>query len=148
MLVSRCPRAVEAKFRLLYVGTDLELAAAVRQVLTEPDYHLVTCGDRGSAVLFLKSGIPYELLLIDLEWRGSEGVKIAELARSLPHRKRMPIILLAATKSTTHPETLVHLAQTKKVSKAGVVEIVTRTKDMVSLATVVTRLLVRNRKGR
>ena len=110
MLVSRCPRAVEAKFRLLYLSTDLELIAAMKQVLREPDYHLVTCGDHGSAALFLTSDIPYDLLLIDLEWRGSEGLNLVKLTRSLTSRKRLPIILLAATRSTPHPDTLVHKA--------------------------------------
>jgi CheY-like chemotaxis protein len=81
----------------LYLGTDLELVAALRRVLTESGYRLVTCSDRETAILFLKSEIPYDLLLIDLEWRGTEGLKLARLAHSLRHRKRMPIILVAAT---------------------------------------------------
>jgi hypothetical protein len=48
------PRATEAKFRLLYFGSDLELVAALRKVLTKPDYRLVTCSDRESAILFLQ----------------------------------------------------------------------------------------------
>jgi len=70
----------------LYLGTDLELIAAVRQELTESDYRLVACSDRESAILFLKSEIPYHLLLIDLDWRGREVLKFARLANSLRHR--------------------------------------------------------------
>jgi CheY-like chemotaxis protein len=103
----------------LYLGTDLELIAAVRQVLTEPDYRLVTCSHREGAVLFLRSEIPYDLLLIDLEWRGKEGLKLARIAHSLRHRKRMPIILVAATE----------LSSDLKVSarKAGMNKCVTKT---------------------
>ena len=121
------PPSTESKFRLLYLGTDLELIAAVRQVLTEPDYRLVACSDRETAILFLKCEIPYQLLLIDLEWRGMEALKLARLAHSLRHRKRMPIIVVAT-----------ELSSDLKASarKAGVSECVTKTPDvgMVSQA--------------
>ena len=90
------PRRRESKFRLLYLGTDVKLIAAVQRVLTPPDYEVVACSDRESAVLFLRSEIPYDLLLIDYEWRGKDGIRLARLARFQPHRKRMPRILVAS----------------------------------------------------
>jgi DNA-binding response OmpR family regulator len=94
------PRSTESRFRVLYLGEDLELMAALRKVLTKPDYQLVACSDHESAILFLKSEIPYNLLVIDLEWPGAEGLKLARLAHSQGHRKRMPIILVASTESS------------------------------------------------
>ena len=91
-----CPRTTESKFRILYLGADLKLTAALRKVLTESDYRLVACADHASAILFLRSEIRYDLLLIDFEWREKEGLEVAQLAHSLSHRKRMPIILAAA----------------------------------------------------
>jgi hypothetical protein len=44
--------------------------------------------------MFLKSEIPYQLLLIDYEWRERDGLKLASLARLMKHRKRMPIVLV------------------------------------------------------
>jgi len=75
-------------------------------VLAEPVYRLVTCSDRESAVLFLKSDIPYEVLLIDFEWRGKNGLEVARLARKLRHRKRMPIVLLAGAKLNRRRQTV------------------------------------------
>jgi len=80
----------------LYLGNDLDLIAAVRKVLAEPEYRLVACSDWESATLFLKSEIQYDALLIDLDWRGEKGVELAGLARSRRHRRRMPIILVVA----------------------------------------------------
>jgi CheY-like chemotaxis protein len=97
MQAHKCPRKTEAKFRLLYLSDDLKLLAALRQRLTEPDYELVACADRGSAILFLKSEIRYDALLIDFQWRGKEGLELAQLARSLPARQRMPIVLVTGT---------------------------------------------------
>jgi DNA-binding response OmpR family regulator len=128
------PRSTESKFRVLYLGTDLELMAAVRQVLTEPEYRLVTCSDHQSAILFLRSEIPYDLLLIDLEWRRNEGLKLARLARSLRHRKRMPIILVTTRKLSSHMKTLAR--------KAAVNKCVTKTPDMGALSEAIKRVMV------
>ncbi len=100
MLAPPCQNSTstEPKFRLLYLGNDLKLIAALRQALAEPVYQLVTCSDRESAVLFIKSEIRYDVLLVDFEWRKKDGVEIARLARKLRHRKRMPIVLLGGTR--------------------------------------------------
>src|SRR6266850_5208532 len=120
------PRSTESRFRLLYLGDDLELMAALRKLPTKPDYRLVTCSDRESAILFLKSEIPYDLLLIDLEWPGAEGLKLARLAHSQRHRKRMPIILVAATESNNEFQALAR--------RAGVTECVAKTPDMSAVS--------------
>lgn len=130
------PRSTESKFRVLYVGTDLELMAAVRQVLTEPVYRLVTCSDRESAILFISSEIPYHLLLIDLEWRGKEGLKLARLARSLKHRKRMPIILVTAKKLSSATNT--------SAWRAGVNESLTKTPDIGAVSEAIRHMIEKN----
>jgi len=125
MPASTRPRSVESgesKFRLLYLGADLEVITALRKALTEPDYRLVSCSDRESAIMFLKSEIPYDLLLIDFEWQEAEGLKLARLAHSLPHRKRMPIILVAATGLSSQLKS--------KAVRAVVSKCVTKTPDM------------------
>lgn len=111
----------------MYLGADLKFIVALQQVLPEPDYQLVTCGDRGNAVTFLESEIRYDLLLIDLEWPATEGLELAQLAHSLRHRKRMPIILVAASGLSSELKTL--------ADKAGVKKCVTKTPvDAVSEA--------------
>jgi PleD family two-component response regulator len=114
--------STEAKFRLLYLGNDLKLIAALRQALAEPVYQLVTCSDRESAMLFLKSEIPYEVLLVDFEWRKKDGVEIARLARKLRHRRRMPIVLLAGARLSRQ--------RRAAAAKAGVQECVLKTQDV------------------
>jgi response regulator RpfG family c-di-GMP phosphodiesterase len=118
-------------FRLLYLGSDLELVAALQRVLTKPDYRLVTCSDRESAVLFLKSEIPYHLLLIDLEW-DSEGLKLARLAHSQRHRKRMAIILVTGDESSNELQALAR--------RAGVTHLVAKTPNMGAISEPVTQL--------
>jgi len=117
----------------LYLGADLELIAAVRRVFTEPDYRLVTCSDGESAVLFLKSEIQYDLMLIDFDWRGMEGLDLTRLARSLGHRKQMPIILVAAKRLSSDKRSLAR--------KSGVKECVTKTGDMGAVSDAILRLI-------
>lgn len=133
MQAHKCPRPTKAKFRLLYLSDDLKLLAALRQRLTEPDYQLVACADRGSAILFLKSEIPYDLLLIDHQWRGKEGLDLARLARSLTARKRMPIVLTTATELTSRMKALARTA--------GVNKCVTKTPDPIALVDAIRQLV-------
>jgi DNA-binding response OmpR family regulator len=120
------PRPTESKFRILYLGSDLELVKALRRVLTKPDYQLVTCADRETAILFLKSTIPYELFLVDLEWRDGEGLKLARLAHSKLYRKQMPIALLAARELSDEIRT--------RSRRAGVTDWITKTPDVAEVA--------------
>jgi DNA-binding response OmpR family regulator len=122
MLASARRRSTESRFRILYLGRDLEFVTLLRELLTEPDYRLVTCSEHESAILFLRSKIPYDLLLLDLEWQGREGLKLARLAQSVRHRKRMPIILVAATEFSGQLQVLAR--------KAGVNECVMKTPDL------------------
>ena len=85
-----------ARFRLLYVGGDLDFLRALRKVLTEPEYHIVSCPHVGSAIDFLKGNPRYDLLLFELELRGLE---LTKLARSLSHREHLPIVMITASES-------------------------------------------------
>src|SRR5258705_5147461 len=114
--------SMEPTVRVLYLGNDLKLIATVRQVLAEPVYRLVTCVDRESAVLLLKSEISSEVLLIDLQWRGKNGLEVVRLARKIPHRKRMPIVLLANTKLNRRRQTV--------AAEAGVTTWMLKTEDV------------------
>ena len=122
MLAPAPTGSTEAKFRLLYLGNDLKFVSALRQVLAEPVYQLVTCSDRESAMLFLKSDIPYEVLLVDYKWRKKDGLEVVRLARKLRHRKRMPIVLLGGTRLSR---------KTRAVAEeAGVTTCVLKTQDV------------------
>lgn len=83
----------QARCRLLYVGGDLDLLRALRKVLTEPEYHIVSCPHVGSAIDFLNGNPRYDLLIFELELRGLE---LAKLARSLSHREHLPIVMVTA----------------------------------------------------
>ena len=98
MLPHNCQKIANserARFRLLYVGGDIQFLRAQRGVLTEPDYHIVSCPHVGSAMDFLKGNPRYNLLMFEFE---SRGVELTKLARSLAHREHLPIVMLTANK--------------------------------------------------
>lgn len=128
-----CAPRPESKFRLLYVSFDLEALVSLRAALMRFQIQIIACSDRGSAILFLKSEIPYHLLLIDLQWQGAECFELAQLPRSLGHRKRMPTVLISATALTGGMDELAR--------KAGSHECVGKTKDMAKAAEAITRSL-------
>ena len=125
MLGDTGARATETKFRVLYFGADLKLIAALQQVLTKPNYQLITSSNYDDAVLFLKSRIPYNLLLIDFDWREKEGLKLARRARAIRHRKRMPIVLVAATEPGNETRMMAR--------EVGVTEWILKTEDVVNV---------------
>jgi CheY-like chemotaxis protein len=96
MLPHNCLKIVDseqARFRLLYVGGDGEFLRPLREVLTKPEYHIVSCPHVGSAIDFLNGNPRYDLLIFELELRGLE---LARLARSLSHREHLPIVMVTA----------------------------------------------------
>ena len=94
----------------------------MRQALDEAVYLLVTCADREGALLFLKSDIPYEVLLVDFEWRKKDGVKVVRIARKLRHRRLMPIVLVGGARLSR---------QTRAdAEEAGVTMCVLKTQDV------------------
>jgi CheY-like chemotaxis protein len=96
MLPHNCLKIVDseqARFRVLYVGGDAEFLRPLREVLTKPEYHIVSCPDVGSAIDFLNGNPRYDLLIFELELRGLE---LAKLARSLSHRGHLPIVMVTA----------------------------------------------------
>jgi len=109
-------------FRLLYVGSDQQWLAALRKHLRKPEFHIVSCPDRGSAILFLKGDARYHLLLFELELRGTTGLELASLARSLPHREHLPILIVAGEEITDQLEELAR--------RAGANECLTKTGDI------------------
>jgi DNA-binding response OmpR family regulator len=132
MPASARSRSTESRFRILYLGSDLELVKALRGVLAKRDYRLVTCADSETALLFLKSTIPYELLLVDLDWRDGEGLKLARLAHSKRHRKQMPIALLAASELSDEIRT--------RSCRAGVTDWIT-TQEMAEVAEAIKKVM-------
>src|SRR5713226_3143100 len=86
----------ETQCRLLYVGSDLGLLKSLKATFGGPKYHIVSCPDRLSAEMFIKSQIQYQLFIFDHEMRDRAAFDLARLLRSLDHRQDVPAIVIGA----------------------------------------------------
>jgi DNA-binding response OmpR family regulator len=82
---------------ILHVEDHEVVADAVRDALKAEGWHAVTCGNGAAALRTLASPEPYDLLITDNEVPGVGGLDIVRHARSLPHRAKLPIVMLSAT---------------------------------------------------
>jgi DNA-binding response OmpR family regulator len=72
-------------------------------------------------------------LLVDLEWRDGEGLKLARLAHSQRHRKKMPIVVLAATELSDEIRT--------PSRRAGVTDWIPKTPDTAEVAEAIKKVM-------
>jgi CheY-like chemotaxis protein len=82
------------QIRLLYIGDDRPLMTSLRQLFPKPRYQVVTCPDRGSAEMYIKSEIQYDLFILDHEMRDRAAFDLAQLIRSLPHRQHLSVMIV------------------------------------------------------
>jgi CheY-like chemotaxis protein len=82
---------------ILHAEDHKVVADAVRDALEAEGWRVVTCADGAAALNKLAGGTPYDLLITDYELPHADGIEIVRYARSLPHRKRLPVIMLTSS---------------------------------------------------
>jgi DNA-binding response OmpR family regulator len=85
--------------RILYAGQDYALLDSLNRALT--DCMVVRCPDARGARIFLASDLHYSVLLVEAELPDAVGAEVERFARSLPHRRDMPILVLPTTGAET-----------------------------------------------
>ncbi|HEX8161739.1 MAG TPA: response regulator [Pyrinomonadaceae bacterium] len=85
---------------ILHVEDNSFVADAVRDMLEEEGWSVVTCSDGATALNRLATGDAYDLLILDNQLPGASGMEIVRYARSLPSRRHTPIIMFSATESS------------------------------------------------
>lgn len=80
---------------ILYVERNALLAQLVNDLLDLGGWHVSRAQNGGIAKIFLDSEQHYALLLIDNELPDTTGLEIVKYARTLPHRKSLPIMLFS-----------------------------------------------------
>lgn len=78
--------------RILIAQQDLETVAAIRSAIT-PEHIIVEVSDGdGAAVLITDAserGIPFDLLILDLQMPGMPGLEVLSLVRSLEEPRKL-----------------------------------------------------------
>ncbi len=114
--------------RILHVEDSQLVADAIRNTLEMEGWHVEICDNGLTALKKLSGDAPYDLLLLDNELPGLSGLDLTQMARKLPHRRRLPIIMLSATDCET------------EAWRAGVDAFLRKPQDVLSIAETVARL--------
>lgn len=83
--------------RILHVEDDETVAGLAKEMLEIEGCQVETCLDGNAALEKISGAAQYDLLLVDDDLPGINGLELVYRARKLDHRCRTPIIVLSAT---------------------------------------------------
>src|SRR5919112_3560233 len=120
---------------ILHAEDDALVASAVREALRGEGWRVSTYADGPSALVEIEGPEHYDLLIIDRQLPGADGLELVVRARELPHRQHVPIIVLSASSDIG-----------REVRRAGASAFLRKPEDMPALAETIARLLARKTK--
>jgi CheY-like chemotaxis protein len=82
---------------ILYAEDYRLLLHYVKELLEAQGWRVETCADGLSALERIEGDKSYDLLVLDNSLPGMSGLELVRRARSLPHRRSTPIIMLSAS---------------------------------------------------
>ena len=124
------PRGVH----ILHVEDDALVAAAVRETLRGEGWGVSTYTDGLAALAAIEGGTVYDLMIIDKQLPGADGLDLVCRARELPHRQQVPVIMLSAGDFE------------REARRAGASAFLRKPEEMHALAETIARLLARKPK--
>lgn len=124
------PRGVH----ILHVEDDALVAAVVRETLRGEGWRVSTYADGLDALREIEGGTEYDLMLVDKQLPGADGLELVTRARELPHRQQVPIIMLSAGDFE------------REARRAGASVFLRKPEDVHALAETIARLLARKLK--
>lgn len=95
--VSRHIESGNRTIRILHVEDDKTVAGIVREMLEDQGWHVETCADGNAALERISGEDHYDLLIVDYDLPGANGLEIINHARELDHRCDTPMITLAGS---------------------------------------------------
>jgi CheY-like chemotaxis protein len=90
-----------AQVSVLHVGNPRLASRLVGEVLAPDEWRVEVCTDGDSALRKLTGGDDFDLLVIDEELSGLTPLELVQRTRKITHRRRTPVIMLAAAESET-----------------------------------------------
>ena len=81
---------------ILHVEDDEVVASVTREILEAQGWQVETCSDGSAALEKISGKVEYDLLLVDNDLPGVNGLQLITHARELDHRCATPMVLLSA----------------------------------------------------
>jgi DNA-binding response OmpR family regulator len=89
--------ASQKAFGILHVEDDLTVAGLVQEIAEEETWKVEHRIEGNAALEELASDTDYDLLLVDHELPGVNGLELIEHVRGMFHRRYMPIVMMSGT---------------------------------------------------
>jgi CheY-like chemotaxis protein len=115
--------------RILHVEDNETVAGMVKETLENEGWQVEACADGAEALERITSDAHYDLLLLDYDLPGVNGIELLQQARALAHRRVIPIIVLSGT------------ALEEAVMQAGADAFLRKPEDISSVVEVIAQLL-------
>lgn len=115
--------------KILHVEDDPVVANMMKETLSLEGWEVETCANGTAAMEKITSHTRYDLLLLDYDLPGVNGVQLVKQARGLSHRRTTPIVILSATLDEV------------AASEAGADASLRKPEDISAVADTVARLL-------
>jgi CheY-like chemotaxis protein len=128
----RCPRVKARTINILCVEDYQVMADTVKETLEELGWTVELCADGMEAMRKIESKARYQVIILDNQLPGKDGLDLARRARELPHRRRTPIIMLSASDAE------------RDALHTGINAFLRKPQDIGQLSATVTRLLTKN----
>ena len=81
---------------ILIIEDNRLVLNVVRDTLALEGWKVEACEDGATALRKLEGGDQYDLVITDNDLPGISGLELTRHVRSLPHRQRIPIIMLSS----------------------------------------------------
>jgi CheY-like chemotaxis protein len=121
--------APSARISILHVEDNKAVANLVKETLGSEGWKIEICTDGNLALQKLSSHTHYDLILLDNDLPGMNGLELAKQTRGMSHRQQTPIVMLSATVDDATAQT------------AGAEVGLRKPEDIASLADTVRRLV-------
>jgi CheY-like chemotaxis protein/Tfp pilus assembly protein PilF len=115
--------------RILHVEDNEIVAGMIKETLESEGWQVEACADGSEALERIKSDAQYDLLLLDYELPGLNGIELLRQTRTLAHRRGIPVILLSGT------------AVEEEVMRAGADAFLRKPEDISSVVETISHLL-------
>ena len=115
--------------RILHVEDNETVAGMVKETLESEGWQVEACAEGAEALRRIKSDAHYDLLLLDYDLPGLNGIELLQQARALAHRRGILVIVFSGT------------AVEEAVLQAGADAFLRKPEDISSVVEVIAQLL-------
>jgi two-component system chemotaxis response regulator CheY len=95
--VDHSRKRAASQITILHVEDNKAVASLVKETLELEGWKIENCPDGNLALGKIASDVHYDLILLDNELPGLNGLQLVQRARGMPHRDRVPMVILSAT---------------------------------------------------